>query len=931
MRKTNPPGQPRQRQFFFVILLAIVLGLLFAKSFMVEYVHFANDGPVGVQMRASESLPAGFTGSWGDLNDIGSSGGAYPPSPSILIRWLLGPVGYAKFYAPVALFILGLGAWTFFRQLKFSPLAAALGALAAALNGLFLAAACWGVASQEIAIGMDFFALALVVSNTAATSALIRWVRLALAGLCVGVNVMEAADIGAIFSIFIAAYVFFKALVDEGGSVPAKCTRGVGRVAVIAVFAGFIAMQTVLSLVGSQIQGVVGTGQDSETKAAHWDWATQWSRPKKETLGLFVPGLFGYKMDTPKDMMQLFQDAYKGGNNWGGVGRTPEIDRFFDSGATGSPPSGPGDIMRFTDGGNYCGILVMLVAFWAIAQSLRRRDSVFTENQRRYIWFWSVVLVATLLLAWGRFAPFYALLYKLPYFSTIRNPNKFLYVFSWALVILFGYGVQALSRRYLEVPAGKSISVSAQLKNWWAKAGGFDRKWTFTCAAAVAASALAWLIYAGEKPSLIKYLQTVGPFPAPVEDIAAFSINQVGWFVLLFTLAAGLCVMVISGIFSGKRAKLGGLLIGLLLVIDLGRAALPYVIHWDYIQKYDVDPANHANSINPIINFLRDKPYENRVVRLPRWFPYLPQIPQTILEQEQEFDQLYDYEWSQHHFQYYNIQSLDVVQMSREPVDLAAFDGALQPRFMQDNTGHLMLASDTIHLVDRRWQLTNTRYLLGAAGWLDVLNSGFDPVQRRFRILKRFDIVLKPGVQEFHQRLEELTATLNDNGPYALFEFTGALPRAKLYSNWQVNTNDTANLQTLADVNFDPAKTVLVSTPQKNLPDVATNENSGTVEFKSYTPKHIVFTANAATPSVLLLNDRYDAGWRVTVDGQPAQMLRCNFIMRGVYLASGNHTVEFNFTLPNKPLYVTLAAIATGIFLLGLLIFLKRCNPSAEI
>jgi len=51
-----------------------------------------------------------------------------------------------------------------------------------------------------------------------------------------------------------------------------------------------------------------------------------------------------------------------------------------------------------------------------------------------------------------------------------------------------------------------------------------------------------------------------------------------------------------------------------------GRANLPYVIHWDYKQKYDLDSANPANSINPIINFLRDKPYEHRVIglRFPR-------------------------------------------------------------------------------------------------------------------------------------------------------------------------------------------------------------------------------------------------------------------------------------------------------------------------
>ena len=203
---------------------------------------------------------------------------------------------------------------------------------------------------------------------------------------------------------------------------------------------------------GPSITGIVGTGQDTETKLHHWDWATQWSLPKAETFGLVVPGLFGYKLDTPKDMMPILQNAYKGGEYWGGVGRDPAIDRYFDNGRQGEQPPG---FMRFTGGGNYLGILVALLAAFAVAQSFRRENSPFTETQKRFIWFWAVVVAGSLLLSWGRFAPvFYKMFYALPYASTIRNPAKFVLTLSWATVILFAYGVHVLSRRYLEVPAG---------------------------------------------------------------------------------------------------------------------------------------------------------------------------------------------------------------------------------------------------------------------------------------------------------------------------------------------------------------------------------------------------------------------------------------------------------------------------------------------
>ncbi len=904
MKIEKKDGVSRPRGLFFAALLAVILAGLFWKSFLHGYVHFSNDGPLGQQNAAWRQLPAAFTGSWYDINDIGSSAGAMAPAPSNLLFGVLGPVGYAKFLAPVALFILGLGAWAFFRQLKLSPLAAALGALAATLNSSFFANACWGVAPQQIAIGMDFFALALVVSNTAETSALIRWARLALAGLAVGVNVMEAADIGAIFSLFVAAFVLFKAIADEGGAVWAKVGRGISRVVIIALFAGFIATQTIVALVGAAIVGIAGTAQDVETKAQHWDGATQWSLPKLETLSLFVPGVFGYKMDTPNNMPDFLQDAYQGGEYWGGMGRDPVLDRFFDSGGQGQLP--PYNYMRQTGGQNYAGILVALLAIWTMAQSLRRDNSAFPEAHRRFIWFWSVVLIGSLLLAYGRFAPFYKFFYMLPYASTIRNPAKFLFVFSWAIVILFAYGVHGLSRRYLEIPAANS-PLLARLKNWWAKVHGFDRTWTYFCAVAFIVTVLGWLIYASEKTSLVRYLQTVGfGEEDTAKRIAAFSVGQVGWFMLLFALAAGLCVLTIAGVFAGRCAWLGGMLLGIFLVADLGRADLPYIIHWNYTQKYDIDSTNPANSTNPIINFLRDKSYEHRVAYLP--FNESQHLPFY----DDWFGDLYRIEWAQHHFPYYNIQSLDKIQMPRMPADLVAYEAALSPR-----------SADTIYLWARRWELTNTRYLLGRAGLLNALNEQLDPAQHRFRVVHRFDIVPKPGIDRV-TRLEEMTAAVSENGGCALFEFTGALPRAKLYSSWQVSTNDTATLQTLTSAGFDPQQTVLVSTPLPGLPAVATNENSGTVEFKSYMPNAIVLGAQATAPSVLLLNDMYDPHWRVYVDGKPAELLRCNYIMRGVFLMPGTHTVEFKFSLPSKSLYITLAAIGVGILLCGFLMFSTR-------
>jgi len=213
---------------------------------------------------------------------------------------------------------------------------------------------------------------------------------------------------------------------------------------------------------------------------------------------------------------------------------------------------------------------------------------------------------------------------------------------------------------------------------------------------------------------------------------------------------------------------------------------------------------------------------------------------------------------------------------------------------------------------------------------LDLLNNFIDPAQHRFRFAQRFDIGPKPGITT-PTKLEELTATPSTNGNFALFEFTGALPRTQLYSNWQVSTNAQTALSRLTSAEFNPGQQVLV-TEQIPAPSTTatTNQTPGTVDFISYSPNHIVLSAKASTPSILVLNDRYDPNWKVTVDGKPEQLLHANYIMRGVQLPPGNHTVDFRFAPPIKGFYVSLAAIFVGLGLIGVLVVWKPRDPVPE-
>jgi hypothetical protein len=216
-------------------------------------------------------------------------------------------------------------------------------------------------------------------------------------------------------------------------------------------------------------------------------------------------------------------------------------------------------------------------------------------------------------------------------------------------------------------------------------------------------------------------------------------------------------------------------------------------------------------------------------------------------------------------------------------------------------------------------------------GFLNQLNQQVDPTNQSFRVHTAFDFEPRPSsAGGGATRLEDITAGVHTNGQFAVFEFGAALPRAKLFSRWQAADDNTALAQ-LADPAFDPQQTVVIAEGAGvSAPPAVAVGNQGTVAIKRYEPKRVQVQADASAPSVLLLNDKYDPNWKVTVDGRAAPLLRCNFIMRGVFLQPGNHLVEFRFDPPHGTLYVSLAAIGVGLLLCAFLAFGPRSPAQAS-
>ena len=187
-------------------MLIIVTVFLFADSFKENMILFSNDGPLGSISTDAIEMPGTFFGYWHDLNWLGYEQPSASPGIYMALGLLLQKsVLYLKLCTPICLIILGMSAWFFFRTIGLRNLACTIGALAAAFNMEVVSHACWGLPSRSLTFATTFLAGAFILRAFKSRP----WPNLALAGICVGLGLMEGYDVGALFSLYIAAFVLF--------------------------------------------------------------------------------------------------------------------------------------------------------------------------------------------------------------------------------------------------------------------------------------------------------------------------------------------------------------------------------------------------------------------------------------------------------------------------------------------------------------------------------------------------------------------------------------------------------------------------------------------------------------------------------------------------------------------------------------------------
>ncbi len=173
------------------------------------------------------------------------------------------------------------------------------------------------------------------------------------------------------------------------------------------------------------------------------------------------------------------------------------------------------------------------------------------------------------------------------------------------------------------------------------------------------------------------------------------------------------------------------------------------------------------------------------------------------------------------------------------------------------------------------------------------------------------------------------------DGSNVVLENRSVLPKGWLVPSVALIPDSRQTLTILQNPTFAPRRLALVETPPP-LPLLAPNAPlagaTGSVRLERYEGNRIDMAVTADRNSLLVLGEKYDRGWRASVDGKDTSIYPVNHILRGVYLAPGAHRVEFLFDpLPFKiGKYLTLVSFALFAVMLGREWWLSRRARSGE-
>jgi hypothetical protein len=162
------------------------------------------------------------------------------------------------------------------------------------------------------------------------------------------------------------------------------------------------------------------------------------------------------------------------------------------------------------------------------------------------------------------------------------------------------------------------------------------------------------------------------------------------------------------------------------------------------------------------------------------------------------------------------------------------------------------------------------------------------------------------------------------------------LPNPEAYGNaWfvrEIVRTGTAADELMTTCSTDTRAIAVIDTTKFKVADI-TADTTATIRLVSSNPKSLKYESKSSSDGLAVFSEIYYPGWEATIDGNPANVLRADYILRALEIPAGEHVIEFVF---RPEAYVTGNKITTAsswivlLFLLGSIWWTIRDHPRDE-
>ncbi len=142
---------------------------------------------------------------------------------------------------------------------------------------------------------------------------------------------------------------------------------------------------------------------------------------------------------------------------------------------------------------------------------------------------------------------------------------------------------------------------------------------------------------------------------------------------------------------------------------------------------------------------------------------------------------------------------------------------------------------------------------------------------------------------------------------FQLYKNKTALPRAKLFYNYEVIKNEKDIIKRFYSEEFDfRNKLILEEDPglkqlssfkvAERTPERRTSEEVSKASIISYTANKVIVEVESELPGLLFLSDNYYPKWKASVNGKEVKIYRTDYTLRSVKVPEGKSKVEFYYS-----------------------------------